>query len=483
LEEFEVEFGRKAGLARRPADALGLIGKGSLRFEGDAIIARGSKGSFGRSKEHRIGRGHVVNVVRLDERTIRFDVVTGEPANVQFEARDAASADAIVALLPEVLTAEFVQRSAEHAQFQAALDALGTRTPVTITLVAANLAIFAAMCIAGVGIFEPDGRAVIAWGSNFGPLTMHGEWWRLFTATFLHFGFVHASLNMWALYESGRMVERLYGSARFLSLYVFAGLAGSMASLLWNPHVNSAGASGAIFGVFGGMLAFVVLPRNGVPAWIMAEHRNSTLLFAGYSLAYGFVHAGIDNAAHIGGLAGGFVIGLLLARPVDVAVRRQRSPSRLVLAAACATVILAAMWWPLGHPSAQLQREQRWQQVMLGLEQEEGAAIVATQRLMDLGKSNEISAAVYGRRMKDEVLPLWRKTYRDIAAVPLAPGDADYALQQGLLGYFGARIDALSLFGDAVARNDAALAQKAAAAGSAADQALEKLKTLGAKKN
>ncbi len=480
--EFQVEFGRKSGFARVPVDGLRFVGKGTVRLEDGDIVVTGRKGAFLRSPEtHRFALDQVVNVVRLDDRTVRFGLATGKPADVQFTMRDAFAAETLVERLPQVVTPEFAQRSMEHARFHAALDALSTRTPVTLALVAANLAIFVAMCIAGVGIFEPDGRAVVAWGSDFGPLTMGGEWWRLFTAMFLHFGAMHVALNMWALYESGRMVERLYGSARFLALYVFAGLVGSMASLLWNPMVNGAGASGAIFGVFGGMLAFVVLPRNGVPAWIMAEHRNSTLLFAGYSLVYGFAHAGIDNAAHIGGLAGGFLMGLLRARPVDPAIRSRADAGRLALATGCAVAVLVALWWPLGHPSAQLRREQAWQRVMIDLDHEESQAIAAVQRLVELGRTNAISSATFAARMKSEALPLWRKPYREVAAVPLAAGDADYALQQGLLRYFGARIDAFGLFADAVASNDPEVARKAEAARAAAEKAMQDVRAIGAK--
>jgi rhomboid protease GluP len=180
----------------------------------------------------------------------------------------------------------------------------------------------------------------VRWGSNYGPLTTNGQWWRLLTNTFVHFGLLHIAFNMWALYLSGRTVERLLGSTRFVLLYLFAGIAASMTSLLWNPMVNSAGASGAIFGVFGRMLAFVLNPRNAVPQSVMVEHRNSTLAFAGYSLFYGMVHSGIDNAAHIGGLVAGLAMGFLLARPLTSEARRAPKPMGLAVALGVGVIAL-----------------------------------------------------------------------------------------------------------------------------------------------
>ena len=157
-----------------------------------------------------------------------------------------------------------------HAQadFERHLSRVAPKSYVTSALVAINTLIFIAMAVAtsGDSVFKPDGRVHIDWGSNFGPLTSDGQWWRLFTCTFLHFGFLHLALNMYALYDGGRFTERLYGHAEFLALYVVSGLTGSVASLLWNPLVNSAGASGAIFGVYGAMVAYAAKPGNRLPA-------------------------------------------------------------------------------------------------------------------------------------------------------------------------------------------------------------------------
>ena len=122
-----------------------------------------------------------------------------------------------------------------------------TLTPVTIALVGANLCIFAAMLAYGAGLWHSPNDVQLAWGANFGPATKDGEWWRLGTAMFLHFGLVHLAMNMWALWDGGRLAERLYGRWRFLVIYVASGLAGNLLSLIVHgDHAVSGGASSAI---------------------------------------------------------------------------------------------------------------------------------------------------------------------------------------------------------------------------------------------
>jgi membrane associated rhomboid family serine protease len=243
------------------------------------------------------------------------------------------------------------QRSTQAApiqpDFQQRLERVTPKTYVTTALIAVNVVVFAAMGADGAGFLAPNLEAHLRWGANLGPLTAAGEWWRLATSTFLHFGVLHLALNMWVLYENGRVVERLYGNLHFLVLYLFAGIAGSLNSLLWHPMVTSAGASGAIFGVLGGLLAFALRMRDSVPFAVTKTQVNSTLLFIAYSLINGFATAGIDNAAHLGGLAGGFLIGLLLARPLDL---EQRSKVIDVKLGACIGALVVVVMMSLAVP-------------------------------------------------------------------------------------------------------------------------------------
>jgi membrane associated rhomboid family serine protease len=220
---------------------------------------------------------------------------------------------------------------AENLDFAASLRDITPRTPVTQALVGANILVFIVAVALGAGLIKPDPRVMIQLGTNFTPLTLDGQWWRLLTSMFLHFGLIHIAFNMLALYVNGTVAERIFGSLRYLVIYVVAGLCGSVASLLWHSQVNSAGASGAIFGVLGAMIAFYLRKEGGVAPSEMKTQLNSAGLFVFYNLVLG-ASAQIDNAAHIGGLAGGFVMGFLLSRPLQ-ADRATRNWSRQWLSA------------------------------------------------------------------------------------------------------------------------------------------------------
>ncbi len=195
------------------------------------------------------------------------------------------------------------------------LRLLTSRVWVTPLLVAANVGVFIVMAAAGVSVLMPDPSRMIEWGANFGPRTLGGEWWRILTSTFLHFGIIHLALNMIVLAQVGGLVERLIGSLGFLLLYLVSGVLGSLASVFSNPEVVSAGASGSVFGVVGGLLGFLTVQRHALPREALVPLAKNAGFFVVVNLAFGFVAPGIDVAAHVGGLAGGFLCGLLLSRP------------------------------------------------------------------------------------------------------------------------------------------------------------------------
>jgi len=176
-------------------------------------------------------------------------------------------------------------------------------TPIIVDL---NIAIFILMVISGVNFILPDAQSLIAWGANFKPLTLQGEWWRLITNVFLHFGILHLLFNMYALIYVGLLLEPYLGKTKFLAAYLLTGIAGSTASLWYHDLVVSAGASGAIFGMYGVFLA--MLTTNVIEKSTRKALLVSIAVFVGYNLMNG-MKGGIDNAAHIGGLVSGFVIG------------------------------------------------------------------------------------------------------------------------------------------------------------------------------
>jgi len=201
----------------------------------------------------------------------------------------------------------------EHT-FQASLIAATPHIVFTPALIVINLAVFFEMVAHHVSAFAPTIDALKAWGANFGPLTTHGQWWRLVTSTFVHIGLTHLLVNMLALFVIGRFTERLFGNAGFLVLYLLGGIAASLTTLSIHPAtIVSAGASGAIFALYGGLIGFLLVRRSAMSYATATSLMMNALLFVAFNLFYGLTKAHIDNAAHLGGLLAGVPIGAAMA--------------------------------------------------------------------------------------------------------------------------------------------------------------------------
>ena len=178
-------------------------------------------------------------------------------------------------------------------------------TPVLIDI---NILVFILMAATGAGILEPSTLALLNWGADFGPLTLTGDWWRAVTCNFVHIGAFHLLMNMYAFIYIGIWLEHLIGTRRMFVSYLLTGLCSAVFSLYMHAETISAGASGSIFGFYGIFLAFLLFHR------IERSQRKalltSILIFVGYNLIYG-IRAGVDNAAHIGGLLSGFLLGFI----------------------------------------------------------------------------------------------------------------------------------------------------------------------------
>ncbi len=194
---------------------------------------------------------------------------------------------------------------------------------VMYVLVGLNVAVFVGMALAGVSPANPTVPELIHWGANFGPLTLSGQWWRLVSAMFLHIGFLHIAFNMWCLWDLGTLAETLYGRWTFLSIYMITGVASSLTSLWWHPRSVSAGASGAIFGITGALIASLKLGEFSLPSAAIQGVMRSVLVFAGYNLVFGAISSRTDNAAHIGGLVTGLVMGAAVAKLAPVSSARR----------------------------------------------------------------------------------------------------------------------------------------------------------------
>ena len=193
--------------------------------------------------------------------------------------------------------------------------------PVSYLLIAANALFFALMVARGVSPLEPTTESIYAWGADFGPATLGREPWRLLTSVFMHIGVIHLALNMDVLSDVGPLAGWLYGKGGFLALYLLSGVGGSLASIIWNPSVVSAGASGAVFGLFGGLLGLLLTQRDSFNADFAQQHLTRIVGFLAINVFYGMAQPAINNAAHMGGLATGFLLAAAV-RP-DLSARRR----------------------------------------------------------------------------------------------------------------------------------------------------------------
>lgn len=179
---------------------------------------------------------------------------------------------------------------------------------VTPILLLCTISVFLIMVLSGVDIFLPSSESLLNWGANYKPMTLEGQWWRIFTAIFVHIGIFHLLMNMYALIYIGLLLEPFLGKTRFIAAYLLTGIASSMASLWYHDITISAGASGAIFGLYGVFLA--LLTTKLLDKSVKRAFLASILVFVAYNIVNGLKpDSGIDNAAHIGGLLSGFLIG------------------------------------------------------------------------------------------------------------------------------------------------------------------------------
>lgn len=175
---------------------------------------------------------------------------------------------------------------------------------VTYVILGLNIAAFILMNLAGLLFGWSQGEQLLFFGAKVNILIAYGQYWRLFSAMFLHIGLAHIFFNSYAIYIYGPIVESLYGKVRFIIVYLFSGLMGSLLSYVFSPN-PSAGASGAIFGLMGSLLYF----RQRKKDIFRRIFGPGLFIIIGVNLFFGLTSTGIDNWGHIGGLIGGYLLG------------------------------------------------------------------------------------------------------------------------------------------------------------------------------
>lgn len=315
------------------------------------------------------------------------------------------------------------------------------RVPVTKLLVGINLLVFVAMLASGAGLWHSSNSVQLAWGANFGPATQDGEWWRLGSAMFLHFGAIHLTLNLWALWDGGQLVERMYGHARFAGIYFISGLTGNLLSLVAHRGLAvSGGASGAIFGLYGALLIFLWRERHNLHPQEFRWFFWGASGFAAATLILGFLITGIDNAAHIGGFLAGILSGIIFARPID-AIKEVSGRSRLFAGGAFALAIVILI-------SQIPVRAYRWSEEVLARKEigeflrDDAAISQAWQGMLDEGKRGDISFDELAGRIDTAVGDRYEESFEQLTHLPPNPALPSAATVEMLRHYAERRRDA-----------------------------------------
>jgi membrane associated rhomboid family serine protease len=319
----------------------------------------------------------------------------------------------------EAVRAEERRTRSEEASALAELRAkLYTLTPRTVgmaLLIVANIGMFVLMVARGVNPFEPTVKSLIDWGAAYGPKVASGQWWRLLTSMFLHIGILHLVMNMWALVSLGRLVERAQGTVAFITVYVLSGWTGSAVSVAMKPFTVSAGASGAIFGVCGVLVALIAFPRRSLPAQVLRPLRNSTLVILAFNLWFGLTNSHVDLAAHVGGFACGLVCGAILnhelSREARAATRFRTATVAVAGAAVLATATASLQGRTMPDVQAALDQCDTIERQVVATYN--GVAVKA--------QKHEITGEEFARVIERDVLPPWRGVHTRIAALRDVP--------------------------------------------------------------
>ncbi len=288
------------------------------------------------------------------------------------------------------------------------------------------VAVFIAMALAQGSLDDFAPQALRHWGGNDGPLTLGGEWWRLFTCLFVHGGVLHIAFNMWCLWSLGRLCESLYGHWAFGAVYLISGMGASLASILWRPGGVSVGASGAIFGLAGALISAYYLGEFSMPRAAVMGSLKSVVAFVGYNLVFGAMIGHTDNAAHIGGLVTGLVLGALIAK----AAPESDQPFRRIAVLLVVLLGLSGGVMALQHSRAYMLHWDRARDLLLAHHPDQaiGELQTAIRQRPDYAPAHYALAEAYFRKSD------YAKAEIELKRVlELSPGDVDASYELGMM--------------------------------------------------
>ncbi len=247
----------------------------------------------------------------------------------------------VVEMLSKIEAAQRIQSPLVREKYGALMPS--PTYMVTPILIYLNVLVFLLMCAGGVSPIQPSVDALFAWGGVNRQAVVAGQSWRMITYMFLHAGFLHILFNMFALVYIGQLLEPLQGKFRFAVSYILSGVCAGLLSMLMHPYSVGVGASGAIFGMYGVFLA--MLTTNFISRTARNTMMRSILFFVVFNLFMG-MQGNVDNAAHIGGLVSGIIIGYVYFPGIR---RKEKMQSQIIVSTILLLAIGILSWFTIGY--------------------------------------------------------------------------------------------------------------------------------------
>lgn len=333
----------------------------------------------------------------------------------------------------EQLRAQTVQTVTKEAEeINKVMKLSSSNLYVTYGIMAINVIVFILMVIDGAEFFTvTNGLVHIKWGSNVTALTLSGDWWRLISSTFIHFGIIHLAMNMYALYSAGVYLEPMLGKAKYIAAYFCTGIFAGIVSLWWHKEgINGAGASGAIFGLYGVFLA--LLFTNLIHKKVRSALLQSIGIFVVFNIFYG-MKSGIDNAAHIGGLLSGMLIGFIFYLELSGKIN-VRKPMAVVL---ITILTITGTWYFLNNYKSDAVRVEQLQKEFFVLQDSAMQSLIECEKLIGAERKEKLSKVT---------LPIWKKNLENLNEMgTLSMNTAMKAQHQEITEYVQLRIEETEL--------------------------------------
>jgi len=319
-------------------------------------------------------------------------------------------------------TAAPSQLAAER-EFDKRMQSLAPHPWMIYALIAMNVLVFVGTLVLGANFMQIPADKLLRFGGNAASEVQRGQWWRLLSSMFLHGGIMHLLLNMYGLYVYGAVVERIYGKRLTALIYLGSGLMGSALSLHFSAqHAVSVGASGAVFGIAGALLVAVYQHREKLPK-VFSSQMMGMGIYIVYALFQGFTNAGIDNAAHVGGMIGGGIIAYILPERFDMASFRASFSNRAVTAMAVACIGILGLAATAPKATVDIGRISETALLFERGSKRFDDAITAMQQLFQRSQAEKMTECDTANAARLSIAPMFKAAADDLSQVVLRAND------------------------------------------------------------